>query len=184
MEASFSKTGVRMDNRVIVLTGDGKGKTTSALGMILRAVGRGQQVCLLQFIKGNVETGEARALSMLPGVEHHVCGRGFVTVREGAGFEAHAQAAREGLALAAEKLRDPAFGMVVLDEVCGAVASGLLPAGEVCDAVAAAVPGKIVIVTGRDACPGLIALADTVSRIVCEKHAYDSGAPAQDGVEW
>jgi cob(I)alamin adenosyltransferase len=176
--------GTSLDNRVIVLTGDGKGKTTSALGMALRAVGHGRQVCVVEFIKRGDDTGEARALGMLPGVERHACGRGFVTVREGTAFEAHARAAREGLALAAGKLRDPSCGTVVLDEVCGAVALGLLTVREVCEAVASASPGKTVILTGRDACPELIALADTVSRVACVKHAYEQGVPAQAGVEF
>jgi cob(I)alamin adenosyltransferase len=171
-------------NRVVLLTGDGKGKTTSALGMALRAAGRGQRVCVVQFIKGGGETGEARALRLLPGVEHRVCGLGFVTVRGGAAFEAHARAAREGLAFAAEKLRDPACGMVVLDEVCGAVALGLLTARDVCKALASAAPGKTIVLTGRGACQELLDLADTVSRIECVKHAYDRGVPAQAGVEW
>ncbi len=173
-----------MGNRVILLTGDGKGKTTSALGMVLRAAGHGMRICVAQFIKRDGETGEARALRLLPGVEHRACGRGFVLDRECRAFGTHAQAAREGLALAAERLRDPACGMVVLDEVCGAVALGLLPAREVCEAVAAASPGKIVVLTGRDACPELLGLADTVSRVACERHAYDRGVPAQAGVEF
>ena len=174
-----------MGNRVLVLTGDGRGKTTSSLGMVLRAVGHGLRVCVVQFIKRAAdETGEARALKLLPGVEHHMCGRGFVMPCGGEKFETHAQAAQGGLALAAEKLRDPSFNMVVLDEVCSAAALGLVAARDVCDAVASAAPGTVIILTGRDACPELIALGDTVSRIECVKHAYDSGVAAQVGVEW
>ena len=173
-----------LDTRVIVLTGDGKGKTTAALGMVLRAAGRGLRVCVVQFIKQQgMETGEARALKMLPGVEHQVCGRGFVMVRDGTVFETHAHAADAGLALAAERLRDTSCDMVVLDEVCGAVALGLLAARDVCGAVASSSPGKIVVLTGRDACAELLDMADTVSRVVCVKHAYDKGVAAQVGVE-
>lgn len=170
-------------NRIVLLTGAGKGKTTSALGMVLRAVGHGQRVCVLQFIKRRVDTGEVRAFGKLPGVEIHVCGEGFVMVRSGPVFEKHARAAREGLRLAALKLRDPAYGMVVLDEVCGAVAYGLLTAQAVREAVEAAAPGQTVVLTGRDACQELIGLADTVSRIECVKHGMDAGWSAQDGVE-
>ncbi|HRR33236.1 MAG TPA: cob(I)yrinic acid a,c-diamide adenosyltransferase [Kiritimatiellia bacterium] len=171
-------------NRVILLTGDGKGKTSSALGMVLRAVGHGLRVCVVQFIKRRVDTGEAQALRLLPGVEHLVCGNGFVRERTGEAFEAHARAARDGLARAAERLCDPAYGMVVLDEVCGAVALGLLDVQAVVEALAKAAPGKAVVLTGRDAPPALTALADTVSVVTCVKHAYDHGAPAQRGVEW
>ena len=107
--------GPHHTNRVILLTGDGKGKTTSALGMVLRAVGHGLRVCVVQFIKQCTDTGEAQALRLLPGVEHLVCGKGFVRECTGEAFEAHAQAARARLAQAAERLCDPACGMVVLD---------------------------------------------------------------------
>ncbi len=171
-------------NRVILLTGDGKGKTTSALGMVLRAVGHGLRVCVVQFIKQRTDTGEARALRLLPGVEHLVCGKGFVRERTGEAFEAHAQAARAGLAQAAERLRDPACGMVVLDEVCGAVSLGLLDAQAVVEAIEQAAPGTVAVLTGRNAPPELVELADTVSIVSCEKHAYEQGCPAQPGVEW
>jgi len=175
--------GLSAKNRIILITGDGKGKTTSALGMVLRAAGYGQRVCVLQFIKRRGDTGEACALARLPDVELHLCGEGFVVTRSGPGFEAHAHAAQAGLRLAARKLSDPSYGMVVLDEVCGAVAHGLLTAQAVREAVGSAAPGTTVVLTGRSACPELIALADTVSRIECVKHGMDSGWPAQEGVE-
>lgn len=170
--------------RVVLLTGDGKGKTTAALGMVLRAAGHGLKVCVVQFMKGRRDTGEARALPLLPGVELHVCGKGFVRQREGPVFEAHAEAARDGLRLAAGRLRDAAYGMVVLDEVCGAVACGLLDAAQVCAALDGASAGMVVVLTGRDACPELIETADTVSRIESVKHGMETGCPAQKGVEW
>ena len=170
-------------SRVVLITGDGKGKTTSALGMVLRAAGHGQRVCVLQFIKRRGDTGEALALARLPEAELHMCGEGFVMARAGPAFEAHARAARAGLRLAARKLSDPSYGMVVLDEVCGAVAHGLLTAQAVREAVGSAAPGMTVVLTGRSACPELTALADTVSRIECVKHGMDSGWPAQAGVE-
>ena len=170
-------------NRIVLVTGDGKGKTTAALGMVVRAAGHGMRVCVVQFIKQQRNTGESRALALLPGVELHVCGQGFVTTAAGAAFDSHAQAAREGLRLAAEKLRDPAYGMVVLDEVCGAVSCGLLKAQEVREAIQDAAPGTAVVLTGRNACPDLIGMADTVSRVECVKHGYEAGWPAQPGVE-
>ncbi len=170
-------------NRIVLITGEGKGKTTAALGMAVRAVGHGLRVCVVQFIKRRGDTGEARALAGMPGVETHLCGEGFVTVKSGPVFEAHARAAEAGLLLAAGKLSDPAFGMVVLDEVCGAVARGLLSAAAVSAAVAAAAPGTVIVLTGRDACQELIDLADTVSRIDCVKHGMNDGWPAQVGVE-
>ena len=176
------KTGFK--RRVVLLTGDGKGKTTSALGMVLRAAGHSLRVCVIQFIKGRRDTGEARALRLLPGVELHVCGKGFVKESAGPRFEAHREAARAGLRLAEAKLRDDTYDMVVLDEVCGAVALGLLDADQARQAVEGAAGGKIVVLTGRDACPALIEAADTVSRVESVKHGMDSGLPACRGVEW
>lgn len=169
--------------RVVLLTGDGKGKTSSALGMVLRAVGNGLQVAFVQFLKRRQDVGELTALQRFPEVHVDVCGRGFVPPPESPRRQAHAEAAVSGLALARRRLAAAEFGMVVLDEVCGAVALGLLDAADVLDAVRAARPGMIVILTGRDACPGLIDLADTVSRIECVKHALDHGWHGQRGVE-
>ncbi len=173
----------REKNRVVLITGDGKGKTTSALGMVLRAVGHGQRVCVVQFIKNKRDTGEARALALLSGVETHVCGEGFVLPGESGARAGHRSAAEAGLALAALKLADPALDMVVLDEVCGAIALGLLDAGRVIDTLKAAEPGKVIVLTGRDACQELVSFADTVSRVECVKHGMGQGWPAQKGVE-
>ena len=170
-------------NRIVLITGDGKGKTSSALGMVLRAVGHGQRVCVIQFIKNRQDTGEARALALLPGVETHLCGEGFVLPEGGPSLDAHKRAAGAGLALAAQKLSDPAVGMVVLDEVCGAVALGLLGAQAVCETLKAAASDKVIVLTGRDACQELVGVADTVSRVECVKHGMNEGWPAQKGVE-
>ena len=171
-------------SRVVLITGDGKGKTTSALGLVLRAVGHNLRVCVIHFIKDRRDTGEMRALSSLPGVETHLCGEGFYRPREGAATDKHRQAAEAGLEFARLRLAGPEFDMVVLDEVCGAVALGLIQVRPLCEAVKSAGPGKIVVLTGRDACSELLALADTVSRIECVKHGMSSGWPAQPGVEW
>lgn len=173
----------RAKNRIVLITGDGKGKTTSALGMVLRAAGHAQRVCVVQFLKKREDTGEARALALLGGVELHVCGQGFVLPQRGVALAEHRRSAEEGLALAGEKLRDPSLGMVVLDEVCGAVSLGLLQPGAVLEAVRAAAPGKVIVLTGRNACEALVQLADTVSRVECVKHGLSEGWPAQAGVE-
>ena len=170
-------------NRIILISGDGKGKTTSALGMVLRAVGNGMRVCIIQFIKNRSDTGEARALACLPDVETHICGQGFVWPSGGLSQDTHRQAAEAGLELASRKLRDPAFGMVILDEVCGAVSLGLLDVHAVCETVSAAAPEKVIVLTGRGACEELITLADTVSRVECVKHGMEEGRAAQLGVE-
>jgi len=174
----------RAKNRVLLFTGDGKGKSTAAFGMVLRASGHGQRVCVLQFIKARRDTGEVRALGRLEGVEAHVCGEGFVRPGRDEPAGRHRLAAEAGLALAAEKLGDPAYDLVVLDEVCGAVSLGLLSARAVADVVAAAAPGKVIVMTGRNACRELIDAADTVSGVTCVKHGMSAGWPAQAGVEF
>lgn len=170
-------------NRVILITGEGKGKTTAALGLALRAAGHGLRVCVVQFIKARRDTGEVLALAQLQNVEVHVCGEGFVMrgCRDAAG---HRQAAHAGLALASAKLADPSYGMVIMDEICGAVSLGLLRAEEVLAALAGAAPGVVAVLTGRDACEELVRAADTVSSVACVKHGSAAGWPAQRGVEW
>ena len=169
--------------RIIVLTGEGKGKSSSALGMVLRGVGHGLRVCVIQFIKDQGDTGEAKALRMLNNVEHVLCGRGFVLPHEPQHRAGHCSAAREGLALARQRLEDPSVQMVVLDEICCALSESLLSRGDVEATLAAASVDKIIILTGRNAPDWLVECADTVSHVTCIKHGYDCGIDAQPGVE-
>jgi cob(I)alamin adenosyltransferase len=169
--------------RVVLLTGDGRGKTTSAWGLVLRAVGHDQRVCVVQFMKSLQDTGEVNVLKRLPAVEVHVCGLGFVPKNDLPAFAAHRRAAEDGLQVARRMLRDDTIGMVVLDEVCGALTCGLLSEDDVLSALDQAHDGLIIVLTGRGATPGLQARADTVSRIECVKHGLDTGWKAQPGVE-
>ena len=170
--------------RRLVLTGDGKGKTTAALGMALRAAGHGMRVLVVQFIKADKRTGELAACERLPGVEIQQTGLGFVPAADDARFAEHQEAARRGLELAAGALAAGECGLVVLDEVCQAAALGLIDDGDVAQAVEGAAQGVCVVMTGRDASPRLIALADTVTEMRCVKHGLDDGLKAQPGVEF
>jgi cob(I)alamin adenosyltransferase len=177
--------GKKAQNRIILLTGNGKGKTSSALGMVLRAVGHGMRVSVFQFIKKSSDTGEARALSTLPGVEHLICGKGFVMPQATSERrEQHCRSAAEGLTRARRRMEDPAVQMVVLDEICSALHLKLVPEKDVLDLLASATPGKIIILTGRNAPQALIDLADTVSEIQEVKHGMKQGRSAQPGVEY
>jgi cob(I)alamin adenosyltransferase len=170
--------------RVVLLTGDGKGKTTSALGMALRAAGHGMRVSIVQFIKSRGDTGEVKALSRFPEVEIVQCGLGFIPPRtEERKLCQHRVAAEKGLETAAGKMSDPHVKMVVLDEICGAIYAGLLAEERVLEIIEDAHPGLIVVLTGRNASQGLIDRADTVSRVDCVKHGMAAGWVAQDGVE-
>ncbi|MHB8875581.1 MAG: cob(I)yrinic acid a,c-diamide adenosyltransferase [Myxococcaceae bacterium] len=169
--------------RLLVFTGDGKGKTTAALGMVLRACGHGQRALVLQFIKADDSTGEIAALRHLPGVELVQSGRGFVPSPGSPALAEHREAARAGLRLADRALQAGAHELVVLDEVCTAVAKGLLDEGEVRAVLDRAHPGLCVVLTGRGATAGLVEAADTVTEMRCVRHAFGQGLRAEKGVE-
>lgn len=169
--------------RIIVITGNGKGKTTSALGMVLRAVGHEMNVSIIQFIKNRSDTGEIAALSLLPNVDIVQCGMGFIPAKESDKYKHHCEAAANGLQLAAEKLADTSVDMIMLDEICSTVYHGLLSEAILLDILKTAHERAIVICTGRYAPDTLIELADTVSVIESLKHGYELGIKAQEGVE-
>ncbi len=173
-----------MRSRIFIVTGEGKGKTTSAFGMALRSLGHGCRAAVIQFVKRE-SGGEAEALRRIPGAEVLCCGLGFLPRREDAvRREAHLKAARDGWRLAQERLTDPAVGTVVLDEIFHIMRFGALDEASVGAALRALPEGKIVVLTGRGAPESLIALADTVSRIECVKHAFRQGIRAQECAEF
>jgi cob(I)alamin adenosyltransferase len=170
--------------RILIFTGNGKGKTTAALGMVLRAHGHGIPVSVIQFVKSDRETGEFAALQKMAGVEIAVTGLGFVPRPTDPRFADHCRAAEEGLRIAAEAARSGRYGLVVLDEVCTAVALKLLAEEAVLAAIRGAAPDCTMVLTGRGATEGLIDAADTVSEIRSVKHGFDHGRKAQKGVEF
>jgi len=167
--------------RILLFTGDGKGKTTAALGMLLRAVGHNMAACLVQFLKA-APSGELAALERL-GVTILRAGRGFVPARDSPALAGHRQAAEEALRLAAEAIACERFGLVVLDEVCTAVSCGLISEEQVLELLRAVPGGGVVALTGRGATEGLLAVADTVTQMQCVRHGYEKGIAAQKGVE-
>jgi len=173
---------------VIVLTGDGKGKTTSAFGQALRAAGAGARVAVLQFIKGPWQTGEVRALRQtnLP-IHIERAGRGFTIERlrdRRISMQAHQEAARAGLARAQELVGSGEFGLVVLDEIFGAVAARLIAESDIHALLDARHPDVHVLLTGRDAPAGVIERADLVSEVHLVKHPYERGVKAQRGIDF
>ena len=169
--------------RILVFTGDGKGKTTAALGMALRAAGHGMPCLVVQFVKADADTGEVRAAAAQAELEIVQAGLGFVPPPTDPRVPEHCDAARRALSLAAEAIASGRYDLVVLDEVCYAVARGLLGEAEVEDAVRAAPEGGCIVLTGSGATEGLLSLADTVTEMRCVKHGYGSGWRAQKGVE-
>ena len=166
---------------LIVITGNGKGKSTSAFGTIVRALGHGMKVGVVQFIKSRTDTGEEAFLGKQPGVEWHVTGDGFTWDTQDR--EQDIATAQRGWAIAARMLADPSYQLVVLDELTYLLSYGYLDSDSVLDALAHRPPDQHVIVTGRAASDVLIELADTVSIIADEKHAYRAGIKAQPGID-
>lgn len=171
---------------VLVNTGDGKGKTTAALGTVLRAVGYGHRCLIVQFIKGSWTYGEMKSIKRLePEVEFHRMGKGFVgIVDDKLPREEHEQAAREALAFAREKLVSGNYRLVLLDEIFVAVGLKLISTQDVLDVLDARPRGTTLILTGRGAPSEVIERADTVTEMREIKHAYRKGILAQRGVDY
>ncbi len=166
--------------RIVILTGDGKGKTTSALGMVLRALGHGQRVLLVRFCK-TAASGELAVLEALPGIRIAGGDRGMTPPPDHPDFALHAECARKLFACAAAEAAG--FDMIVLDEICGVCARGMVGEAEVADFLSALRADQSAVLTGRGAGEILLAAADTVSEIRCVRHGYEQGLPARDGVE-
>ena len=166
---------------LLVITGNGKGKSTSAFGMVARALGHGMKVGVVQFIKSRTDTGEEAFLGRQPDVEWHVTGDGFTWDTQNRAQDI--ATAECGWAIAARMLADPAFNLVVLDELTYLLSYGYLDSDTVLDALANRPPMQHVVVTGRAASDALIELADTVSVIADEKHAFRAGVKAQPGID-
>lgn len=168
---------------LIVHTGKGKGKTTAAIGLALRALGRGFKVGIVQFVKGKWETGEREALARFGDqVTVRVMGEGFTWETQDRARDV--AAARAAFDLAKAMLADPAYRMVILDELNIVLRYDYLPLEDVLAALAARRPDLHVVVTGRNAKPELIEAADLVTEMVEVKHPFRAGVKAQAGVEF
>ncbi len=167
-------------------TGDGKGKTTAALGMCVRAVGYNWIICVVQFVKGSWKYGELKGMKRLePNLELHVIGEGFVgIVDDNKSFETHREAARNGVALALEKLNSGEYPLIILDELNVAYSLGLVTQDEFESILAARGSKQYLVVTGRGAPDWLIERADLVTEMKEIKHPYQKGILAQKGVDW
>ncbi len=171
---------------LIVYTGDGKGKTTAALGMCVRAVGYDWKICLIQFVKGSWKYGELKGLKRLePNVELHVIGEGFVgIVDDTKSFDEHRNAARNGVQLALDKIKSDQYRLIILDELNVACSLGLVTNEEL-ETIIEARPGHLnLVITGRGAGDWLKDKADLVTEMKEIKHPFQKGIMAQKGVDW
>lgn len=166
---------------VIVITGNGKGKSTSGFGTVARAVGHGYKAAVVQFIKGQWDCGE-RNLLQQSGVPFAVMGTGFTW--ETQDRAADIAAAEEVWAEAKKFLADPQYHVVLLDELTYMLGYDYLNSEEVLEAIRNRPAEQSVVVTGRGAIKPLRDLADTISEIKDEKHAYRAGIKARKGVDW
>jgi cob(I)alamin adenosyltransferase len=166
---------------IVVHSGNGKGKSSSAFGMVARTLGHGMRVGIVQFIKGAYSTGEEAFFRRFPEVDYHVMGEGFTW--ETQDRERDIRAARAGWDQALAFLTDPAVALVVLDELCIVPKLGYLPLEEVLSALHQRPPMQHVVVTGRGAPQALIDIADTVTEMREVKHAFKAGVRAQKGIE-
>ncbi|MDK6080313.1 MULTISPECIES: cob(I)yrinic acid a,c-diamide adenosyltransferase [Massilia] len=168
---------------VIVNTGNGKGKSSSAFGMVTRALGHGMKVGVVQFIKGAMSTGEEKFLRRFPDeVSFHAMGEGYTW--ETQDRERDIAKAGEAWEQARRFLQDPAYGMVVLDELNIALKYKYLDVHTVIADLLDRPVMQHVVVTGRAAPPELVAVADTVTEMNVVKHAFKAGIAAQAGTEW
>lgn len=171
---------------LIVYTGNGKGKTTAALGMCIRAVGYDWKVCIIQFVKGSWKYGELKGIKRLePNVELVTVGEGFVgIIDDDKSFEVHREAARKGVELAVSKISSGQYQLVILDELNVAVNLGLVTEDEVDAILAARNDMQHLVITGRDATETLQEKADLVTEMAEIKHPYQKGLLAQKGIDW
>jgi cob(I)alamin adenosyltransferase len=168
---------------IIVNTGNGKGKSSSAFGMAVRALGHGMKVGVVQFIKGAMSTGEERFLSRFPDeVSFHAMGEGYTW--ETQNRERDIAKAQQAWEQAKRFLADPAIGLVVLDELNIALKYRYLDVHAVIADLLERPAMQHVVVTGRGAPPELIEVADTVTEMNVVKHAFKAGIAAQAGTEW
>ena len=166
---------------LLVLTGNGKGKSSSAFGMVARALGHGLRVGVVQFIKGRYPTGERAFFRRFPDVSYHVMGEGFTWETQDRELDRRAAAAAWDVAVA--MLREPAYALIVLDELNIALRYRYLALSAVLEAVGARPAPQHVVITGRGAPGELIEAADTVTDMQAIKHAFDAGVRAQRGIE-
>ena len=167
---------------VVLHTGDGKGKTTAAMGIAMRAAGHGERVAVVQFMKsGQWKSGERLAAERLD-VDWSVIGDGFTWDSDD--LERAAEVAREAWAEAATRIADGAYDVVVLDEITYPLTWGWVPTAEVVAAIAGRPAHVSVVLTGRDAPAELRAIADTVSETANVKHAFDDGDAALKGIDF
>ena len=174
------------DGLVIVYTGNGKGKTTAALGMALRAVGHDYKVCMIQFIKGSWHYGEMSSSKKLePEFELIAVGKGFVGIIDDTSpHSEHEKSAREALRISKEKILSKKFDIVILDEINYAIDLSLVELNQVLDLIKLKPSNVTLVLTGNHAKDEIIQSADLVTEMKEIKHPFKSGIKAKKGIDF
>ncbi|HLG92420.1 MAG TPA: cob(I)yrinic acid a,c-diamide adenosyltransferase [Acidimicrobiales bacterium] len=172
----------RAESLVLVNTGHGKGKSSAAFGVMGRAWARGWRVAVVQFVKGGKWKVGERKLADHLGIEWHTLGDGFTWESED--LDETAARGRHAWQVARQKLGSGDYDLVILDELTYAVSYGWVPVEEVVEGIRGRAARTNVVVTGRDAHPRLIELADTATEMRKLKHAFDRGVKAKKGIEY
>jgi cob(I)alamin adenosyltransferase len=172
----------RVESLVLVHTGDGKGKTTAAMGIAMRAAGHGRSVAVIQFMKSGRWTSGERAAAERLGIEWSVIGDGFTWDSDD--LEAAADVARAAWGSAADAITGGTYDVVVLDEVTYPMTWGWVPTDDVVGALRDRPVHVSVVVTGRDAPDAIVELADTVTDHRSVRHAYNDGVAALRGIDY
>ncbi|MCF8028607.1 MAG: cob(I)yrinic acid a,c-diamide adenosyltransferase [Desulfobacteraceae bacterium] len=182
-EMAIKGTNEMKKGLLMIFTGDGKGKTTSALGLSMRSAGHGLKVCFIQFIKGSWKYGEMDATARFDGlIDFHVMGRGFTWKSDN--LEEDKAAARKAWEFSKNAINSGKYHLVVLDEFTYLLNYGMVEMDTVLSVLADRPSGINVAITGRDAPKPLTAAADLVSEIRALKHPYQAGITAQKGIEF
>jgi len=177
------KSRERRKGLVLVNTGEGKGKSSSAFGMVFRAAGWGMKVCVIQFIKGQWKTGEQEAAKKFDNIEWHSLGDGFTWDTKNP--EQDIKTTREIWAFCKEKIRSAEYDVVVLDEINYCCGYDWISGKEIASFLAEEKPSWMhVILTGRDAAKEVIDVANTVTEMKLVKHAFAEGIKAEQGIEF
>lgn len=171
---------------IVVITGYGKGKTTSALGIAVRACGYDMKTSIIQFMKGDIYAGEWDGVKKMGGaVELIPTGKGFCGIMGNPyPFREHRENAQDAIRIVHEKMASGQFDIVILDEINNALHLKLVDLDQVLEIIQKKPPLLHLVLTGRDAHPQVIELADTVSEISEVKHAYRKGIEPQPGIDY
>lgn len=168
---------------VLVNTGEGKGKSSSALGMVFRAAGWGMNVCVIQYIKGQWQTGEQKAAERFDNIEWHALGDGFTWDTKNP--EQDIKTSRSIWEFSKEKIKSEAYDLVLLDEINYCCGYQWITGQEIAEFIKNDKPSWMhLVLTGRNAAPEVIEIADTVTNMTLVKHAYTQGIKAEQGVEF